>query len=86
MTNNSTASNEFVLKQVDPAVSLLGDIINLNFVPYGFAEMNVENHTVVCEHGEVECKANSYQQCAVHYYATDPSAYMPFITCLAMLP
>ena len=39
-----------------------------------------QHGTVICQHGEAECDANSWQQCAVDQYP--PPSYIEFFDCL----
>ena len=48
-------------------------------VPFGNAKF--ENGQLVCQHGEEECKANSWEQCAIHLYP-EFEQYFPFYLCI----
>jgi len=56
--------------------------MNLTFVPYGNAKIDLNAKTVSCQHGDVECSGNSYEQCAIEAYP-DAADYLPFVGCLA---
>lgn len=72
----------FVNEKLVPAYKLLGpDVVELKFVPFGNAKINVSNQTVVCQHGAGECDANSYEQCIIAAYP-DPHQYLPMISCV----
>ena len=68
-------------EQVFPAYELLQDIIDMNIVPYGNAEIDLEAKELECQHGEGECIANSYMQCAKDIYPYT-SRYIPFFKCI----
>lgn len=75
-------SKRFVLNQLLPAYQLLGsEVIDLEVVVYGNAQMDVDSKTIQCQHGEAECDANIYEQCVISLY---PHAYryLPFLGCL----
>ena len=55
-------------------------VINLQIVPFGNSKILLDEQRVVCQHGDAECDANSWEQCAVNDY--DPSTYLRFIGCL----
>ena len=46
-------------------------------VPYGNAQIDVATETVTCQHGELECSANSYEQCGMYLYP-DQNVWMPY--------
>lgn len=56
-------------------------IMNLTAVPYGNAEINYITKTVTCQHGELECIVNSYEQCGMYIYP-DQNIWMPYYVCL----
>ncbi|GMI58164.1 hypothetical protein TeGR_g12617 [Tetraparma gracilis] len=55
--------------------------LNIVYVPYGNAQIDMDNKVVTCQHGDTECDLNTYEQCAIDVY---PAAadYLPFIACL----
>jgi interferon gamma-inducible protein 30 len=55
--------------------------VNIVYVPYGNAQIDMDNKVVTCQHGDTECDLNTYEQCAIDVY---PAAadYLPFIACL----
>lgn len=57
----------------------VGEIMNVTLVPFGNARY--ENKKLVCQHGEDECKANSWEQCAMSLYP-DFSKHFPFYLCV----
>ena len=67
---------------MDPTYALLKNYFNLTFIPYGNADIDKENHTVTCQHGDVECSANSFEQCAIEIYP-NPDLYLRYVSCLA---
>lgn len=56
------------------------DVMELNVIPFGNAHLDVVSQTVTCQHGEGECDANSWEQCAVEQ--TIPRVYIEFLNCL----
>jgi interferon gamma-inducible protein 30 len=54
--------------------------INIELVPYGNAK-RLPDGTIICQHGEDECKINKYESCAIHFMQ-DP---LPFIFCMEKL-
>lgn len=50
-------------------------------VPYGNAQIDTATETVTCQHGELECSANSYEQCGMYLYP-DQNVWMPYYVCL----
>ena len=58
--------------------------MNLTFVPFGNAKISDKNDpsSLSCQHGDVECSGNSYEQCAI-YKNPLPKDYLPFVGCLA---
>ena len=56
------------------------DVIDLKFVPFGNAQLDKESQAVSCQHGEGECDANTWEQCAVEQ--SDPTVYIEFLNCL----
>jgi interferon gamma-inducible protein 30 len=55
-------------------------IVDLQIVPFGNSKLLLEKQKVECQHGEGECDANSWEQCAVQAY--DPPTYLTLIGCL----
>ena len=72
----------FVSGDLYPAFQAVGDIMNLTFVPYGNTKIDLDTQTVTCQHGEEECSANTYEQCAI-YKNPATADHLPFINCLA---
>eukprot|EP00980_Cylindrotheca_fusiformis_P002225 scaffold517_cov119-Cylindrotheca_fusiformis.AAC.8 len=71
----------FFLNSLLPAYDKLGPaVIDLRVVPFGNAELDLEHKTVACQHGEAECDANLWQQCAVRQ--TKAPTYLKFFECL----
>jgi interferon gamma-inducible protein 30 len=54
--------------------------MDLKVVPFGNAQVDKQSQTVKCQHGEGECDANTWEQCAVEQ--SKPSVYMEFLLCL----
>jgi interferon gamma-inducible protein 30 len=75
----------FMLEHLIPTYEKLGaDVIDLEWVPFGNAKLLDANgnHTLECQHGQAECDANSWEQCAVHVYHDKPSVYLNMLKCL----
>jgi interferon gamma-inducible protein 30 len=71
----------FIDRQLVSAYHKLGtDVIDLQIVPFGNARLDTDQQTVKCQHGEAECDANTWEQCAVEQYP--PPTYLEFIGCL----
>jgi interferon, gamma-inducible protein 30 len=71
----------FFNNQLYDAFHKLGpDVMELNVVPFGNAQLDEQSHMVTCQHGVGECDANSWEQCAIEQ--TIPKVYMEFLNCL----
>ena len=57
----------------------VGDIMNVTLVPFGNARY--VGTKLECQHGEDECKANSWEQCAISLYP-EFSKHWPFYLCI----
>ena len=53
--------------------------MDVTLVPFGNARFT--NGVLECQHGEDECKANSYEQCAIHLYPKFDQ-HWPFYLCV----
>ncbi|KAL1226418.1 Gamma-interferon-responsive lysosomal thiol protein [Cardamine amara subsp. amara] len=58
----------------------LDTITDVNFVPFGNAELS-DNQTIICQHGEEECKLNKIEACIITTYP-DPKLQYSFIRCV----
>ena len=75
-------SKNYVLEQLVPTfASPLGEVMDLQVVVFGNAHLHTDTRTVTCQHGDAECDANVYQQCAIDNFVY-PSRYLPFLACL----
>jgi len=74
----------FITSDLLPTFELEGfsAIMNVTFVPYGNAKIDLNAKTVTCQHGEVECDGNTWEQCAI-YKNPSNSDHLPFVGCLA---
>lgn len=64
-----------------PAYRTLGpSVMDLQVVPFGNSRIDFEAKTVTCQHGEAECDANIWEQCAVEQGL--PEVYVNFFDCL----
>lgn len=72
---------QFFTNSLVPTYHTLGpSVMDLKVVPYGNSHIDYDKHTVTCQHGEAECDANIWEQCAVDRYP--PTVYMDFFECL----
>lgn len=72
----------FVTEQLVPTFDILGPaIMEIDVIPFGNAMIDVDSKLLKCQHGEAECDANSYEQCASDIFPI-ASRYLPFIDCL----
>lgn len=80
-------SKNYILDQLVPTfASPLGEVMDLQVVSFGNAHLHTDTRTVTCQHGNAECDANIYQQCAIDNFVY-PTRYLPFLSCLfATLP
>ena len=71
----------FFEKQLVESYQKLGsDVIDLSIVPFGNAILDEKKQSIICQHGEAECDANLWEQCAVEL--NEPPVYFEFIGCL----
>lgn len=73
----------FFQKSLIPTYRTLGPfVMDLEVIPFGNSKIVERDHTTVvsCQHGEAECDANLWQQCAVEHYPA--LVYMDFFECL----
>ena len=82
-----SACEGFVTDYLIPTSEIPGmnDVMKVTYVPYGNAKIDMDNKVVTCQHGDTECFANSYEQCAIDIYP-DQSDFLPFVGCLAAVP
>jgi interferon gamma-inducible protein 30 len=75
-------SKRYFNDQLVPTYGQLGsEVMDLKVVVFGNARIDLTNKTLQCQHGEAECDANSYDQCAIDIYPF-PNRYLPYLTCL----
>jgi interferon gamma-inducible protein 30 len=78
-----TGCAHFMLESLIPTYDKLGgDVIDLEWVPFGNAKLLDADHILECQHGEAECDANSWEQCAVYVYKDKPQVYLNMLKCL----
>jgi hypothetical protein len=46
----------------------MAEIMDIAYVPFGNSQINMNEMKATCQHGEAECYANSYEQCAIDIY------------------
>lgn len=75
-------SKNYMHEQLVPTfASPLSDIMELQVIVFGNAHLHTDTQTVTCQHGDAECDANVYQQCAIDNFVY-PTRYLPFLACL----
>jgi interferon, gamma-inducible protein 30 len=74
-------SKNYMASQVLPTFDLLKDIMDLNLVVFGNANIDTSTASVTCQHGPAECDANAYQLCARDAFPF-AARYVPFDACL----
>ncbi|XP_066504219.1 gamma-interferon-inducible lysosomal thiol reductase [Hoplias malabaricus] len=62
----------FLTEQLFPTWTMLRDIMRVHLVPYGNAEDLPEQNSFLCQHGELECRANMIETCVLN--VTDHAA------------
>ncbi|KAK9069079.1 hypothetical protein SSX86_013195 [Deinandra increscens subsp. villosa] len=78
------ACEDFVVNYVDNIFDNgLISIVDLKLSPYGNAKIN-PNGTIVCQHGEWECRLNTIEACSIHAWPA-PSDHFPFVYCIEKL-
>lgn len=55
--------------------------MNLTAVPFGNAQYHPLTGKATCQHGELECVGNSWEQCAIAHYP-DQNTWFPFYYCI----
>ncbi|GMI34270.1 hypothetical protein TrRE_jg9316 [Triparma retinervis] len=82
-----SACETFVTDYLIPTAAIPGmrSIMSVTYVPFGNAHIDLDAKTVLCQHGETECFANSYEQCAIDIYP-DQDDFLPFVGCVAKIP
>ncbi|CAH1153261.1 unnamed protein product [Phaedon cochleariae] len=76
-------SQEFIKDQLFPGYQVLGDVLDLDLVPYGKAKMSNINGKwkLTCQHGPKECFGNKIQACVLDLNYTQAKS-MNFIGCV----
>ena len=75
-------SKNYLRDQLVPTfASPLREVMDLQVVVFGNAHLHTDTQTVTCQHGNAECDANIYQQCAIDNFVY-PARYLPFLACL----
>ncbi|KAI3870273.1 hypothetical protein MKX03_029662 [Papaver bracteatum] len=75
----SSSDEEFIVHEL-PKIFKNGliDIVDLNLVPYGNANL-LKNGTIICQHGPDECFFNTMEACVINVI---PDESFEFIRCL----
>lgn len=71
-------SQQFMLQQLEPALQKIGDIMDVTLIPFGNAQMRKDG--VSCQHGDGECDAMKWSNCAIELYP-EFDQHWPFIYC-----
>ncbi|RZB58813.1 gamma-interferon-inducible lysosomal thiol reductase-like, partial [Asbolus verrucosus] len=74
-------SIRFVTEQLYPGYQKIGDYLNLEYIPFGFAEAtnDGEKWNFTCQHGPEECYGNKVQSCAIEL--NSGNAVTEFVNC-----
>jgi len=77
----------FIGQQVGPAYKQIGNIMDIEFVPYGNAHETHDGTKWVfqCQHGEQECVGNVITTCSMDILKNF-TTYFPFILCMETAP
>ncbi|KAJ8919003.1 hypothetical protein NQ315_016907 [Exocentrus adspersus] len=75
------ASKQFIVEQFYPTYASLGEDIDVDLIPFGFAEVvnNSGEVEFTCQHGPEECYGNKIHSCAIALYTVEEST--EFIFC-----
>ncbi|KAL3892306.1 hypothetical protein ACJMK2_004523 [Sinanodonta woodiana] len=78
-----TECDTFFEEHLKQAVNQVGQIINLQLVPYGDTKETPEGESwkFTCKEGEYQCKSNILQACAIDLY-TNIAVQYPLIACI----
>lgn len=77
-------SKHFIIKQLVPAFQRVAKIMDVILVPYGKAQTYTNQDGTFrfdCQHGPVECQANTYHACAIEIIE-DPHKRLDVISCM----
>ena len=74
--------HEFITQDLAAALKddEIANIMNVTLVPYGNARTS--GTTVSCQHGEDECKGNTWELCGIDQAGDAFSAYWPYMHCM----
>lgn len=71
----------FFQQSLIPTYKKLGSsVLALELVPFGNSKLDETKETLACQHGDAECDANSWEQCAVEQVPIDTQ--LEFFGCL----
>lgn len=77
-------SRRFVSRQLVPTFSALGDIMQVDIIPFGHARTLGQNK-MICQHGARECEGNRRMACIIARTNGDQNLIVPTIGCLFTL-
>jgi len=74
----------FLIRKLTPNYELISEMIELNLVPFGKAEVYEYRDRVdfYCHHGPKECRGNMIHACALNEYKNNFTLVLPFIECM----
>jgi len=77
-------SIQFIVQKLYPTFGKIGEIMDINLIPYGKAEHTQyrDEYEVYCHHGSKECEGNTIQSCAIKYLDNNMTIVLPFINCM----
>jgi len=82
-------SIRFVAEQLYPTYQKLGQYLNIEFIPYGFASYLPDGNggwDFACQHGPYECTGNLYQACLINALKNDNALLVEVINCIMSDP
>ncbi|KAF7266912.1 GILT-like protein 1 [Rhynchophorus ferrugineus] len=78
-------SVDFITQQLYPHYEELKDHLTIDFIPYGKTmhgyNARIQKYIFNCQHGVLECNANTYQACALAQ-ANDQDSKVKFVNCV----
>merc|ERR1712110_759864 len=75
----------FVAQQLYPTYQNLGQYLNIEFIPFGFASYVPSGDggwDFTCQHGPYECSGNLYQACLINALKNDNALLVEVINCI----
>jgi len=77
-------SIQFIRQKLYPTFGKIGEIMDINLIPYGKAEHTQyrEDVEIYCHHGSKECEGNTIQSCAIKYLDNNMTVVLPYVNCM----